>query len=714
MPSSCTLQNGHAQGNPAPTPKPGQTRCYWSLLTPELSFLYLDPVLATHLGEQADLLIGKSLLTFVHPDEQDSARLDLGSVLDSRTLHGSVTRVRYSRLTRVRRQLGYDGPDEEWPDADKVAVDANYMAVDIVINWAADGLVLCFMHAVVDLTPRDNDEHHKTGWTNWCGTPYMSSDEIQLLYSRLHQFVSQPQSMTRVFQILLNSPERSLYMSWPPDQGQGGLGSKDFAKLAEDVQISSGTSSGTDAKTSCTRRYKALQMVHCGMDGNREVESIFIPHGAIIFACHKVRTYSRNAAISTTDISPSYNSPYYANSSHHHYDQPSHSYSLPPVPAPGSYNHGYPSQQGHSPSSYSSAPSWSQGSEPSSSHPHYNNHHQWGSQGAPMSSSWSSQPPPYLDPGHGVGGAGLTQSLPSPGLQYSAHEGSPPSPSSDVVPASRITHRRASGTGRGELGGGGRGSGNPPMGVLQCSSCKTTHSPEWRKGPSGKKDLCNACGLRYARSRAKKEGGVQRRRKDRAMTTTTALPLKPEHSVPPSPISSSYPGYRRGALYEENFMPGNGSAGGDIYRHHGNHPGLGGLTPSPSPPIGGNMQYGPYSLHSVHSHQNQQADARYHHGSHTFYSVPPPPPNAAMHHMPNNGHSGPASHRLEPIIPVSSRFSPLLSPVSPSSESPVSTSLSAASFEREKQREKDGDRIPPLPPTPVSADPRGKGGFMTQ
>lgn len=54
--------------------------------------MYLDPVLASHLAEQADLLLGKSLLEFVHPDEQASAENDLGGVLKSRTLHGSVTR----------------------------------------------------------------------------------------------------------------------------------------------------------------------------------------------------------------------------------------------------------------------------------------------------------------------------------------------------------------------------------------------------------------------------------------------------------------------------------------------------------------------------------------------------------------------------------------------------------------------------------------------
>ena len=64
----------------------------WALLSSDLQFIYLDPVLNYHLGEQAELLVGKSLLSFVHPDEQASAKRDLGSVLDSKTLHGSVTR----------------------------------------------------------------------------------------------------------------------------------------------------------------------------------------------------------------------------------------------------------------------------------------------------------------------------------------------------------------------------------------------------------------------------------------------------------------------------------------------------------------------------------------------------------------------------------------------------------------------------------------------
>lgn len=64
----------------------------WSLLSSDLHFIYLDPVFASHLEDQAELLIGKSLLNFVHPEEQASARADLTEALEHRTMHGTVTR----------------------------------------------------------------------------------------------------------------------------------------------------------------------------------------------------------------------------------------------------------------------------------------------------------------------------------------------------------------------------------------------------------------------------------------------------------------------------------------------------------------------------------------------------------------------------------------------------------------------------------------------
>lgn len=34
---------------------------------------------------------------------------------------------------------------------------------------------------------------------------------------------------------------------------------------------------------------------------------------------------------------------------------------------------------------------------------------------------------------------------------------------------------------------------------LNCQACGAISTPEWRRGPSGKKDYCNACGLHYAK-----------------------------------------------------------------------------------------------------------------------------------------------------------------------------------------------------------------------
>ncbi|KAI0368748.1 hypothetical protein BV20DRAFT_980514 [Pilatotrama ljubarskyi] len=683
-------------------PKVGETRCYWTLLTSDLHFLYLDPVLASHLGEQAEYLVGKSLLDYVHPDEQASAKVDLGAVLESRTLHGSVTRVRYSRLSRVRRLLGYNGPAPAWSDADKIAVDANYMAVDIVINYAADNLVLCFHHAVVDLTPRDNDEHNKTCWTNWCGTPTFSMEQVQLLYQRLQSAIPQPPTVSRVFQILLNQPGRPLWLSWPLER-PGEPTSKDFARLAEDVQISS---SGTDAKTSCTRRYKACQIMDFGMGDKREVESIFIPHGAIIFACHKIDSYPRGNVVGGSGLQHlGYHSNNYATQGPQYYDpQPqnlssSHMSSVPP------YNY---SPQPQQPMSSSYPPNAWVHMEPTDSQSQYA---QWAPSslpnGAPVSSMrsssysappppappqhhWSSQPPSYLESGSPVSPS-VGPSAPSPtSLQFSTsgpadhEEQSPPSPPADLVPPPRSGRR-----GSKETYTNGRTAGNPPIGVTKCASCKVTHSPEWRKGPSGKKDLCNACGLRFARSRAKKEGGSQRRRKDRAMST---LSVKPAPSPSASPVSASYPGMRRGSYFEDSSFLSTSSAGSgsgnDSFSHGAAFEGM--STPSPSPPSGG-MHYVPGQ--PVNYNPPMQAERQQNYGGHAnqFYSLPPPSQGMqqpGVQHPAGNGHSSVPPSRLDTIVPFPNRLSPLVSPSSPASNSPLSAGLSA-SYERDKRQERE-------------------------
>ncbi len=53
---------------------------------------------------------------------------------------------------------------------------------------------------------------------------------------------------------------------------------KEFARLVENAEMASGPQKGNDAKTSCTRRYRATQLMSPSL-GEVEVESIFIPHG---------------------------------------------------------------------------------------------------------------------------------------------------------------------------------------------------------------------------------------------------------------------------------------------------------------------------------------------------------------------------------------------------------------------------------------------------
>ncbi|KAG6374487.1 hypothetical protein JVT61DRAFT_4530 [Boletus reticuloceps] len=641
-------------------PKIGETRCYWSLLSSDLHFIYLDPVLASHLDDQADLLIGKSLLHFVHPNEKDSARADLTEALEQRTMHGTVTRVRFCRLSKVRRCLGYAGPLPHWGDEDKIAVDNYYMAVDIVISWAAEGLVLCFIHAVADLGPADNDEQHKTPWTNWCGTPAMTPEQLSLLDQRLSCYCPQPGCLP----------------DWPPDSSHeysNKPSAKELAKRALDVQTSAHDSS---AKTSCTRRWRIVGTMPTVVG---EVESVFIPHGTIMFACHTIQSNSRNST--TSSAHPSYanraQDSYASHHGQHSYDISPSSYTLPPVNASSpSYGHFVNSLSSYSSSPWSSHPDsspfltynrWPQTSSPThtlSSLP---------TPYGPQPSSRPSESPNYGDtrgPQHGY------QPTPSPDVDYGDRHrpdniGMSIS-SQDVVPPPR--HRVSPGSTREPVGR----SSNRPVGILRCTSCKATSSPEWRKGPSGKKELCNACGLRYARSRAKKEGHVattQRRKKEKASTIAVKEEGNPSQS---SPIAIAGSGTRGSTFESASFASTSsvGSASGsDVYSQHSPLP----PEPSPSPPSS--------SLNFVH------------------YSHPPPPPpphglrtEGRMFHpstspfhptpSPLSNQSQRAVQKHEEPTMSSSRLAPYPYVTTPTMTSGTNTIAPLSSFEREKADER--------------------------
>ncbi|KAF9313797.1 hypothetical protein BG003_004819 [Podila horticola] len=92
---------------------------------------------------------------------------------------------------------------------------------------------------------------------------------------------------------------------------------------------------------------------------------------------------------------------------------------------------------------------------------------------------------------------------PTPGHHHTSSSSSPPS-----------SHPELDSSGRKEHGHSANSHGGLVLRVNQeekaCESCHTTNSPEWRRGPSGKKDLCNACGLRYSRSVARQNRQAQK------------------------------------------------------------------------------------------------------------------------------------------------------------------------------------------------------------
>jgi hypothetical protein len=179
---------------------------------------------------------------------------------------------------------------------------------------------------------------------------------------------------------------------------------------------------------------------------------------------------------------------------------------------------------------------------------------------------------------------------------------------------------------------GPRAPSNPPPGVTECASCGTTASPEWRRGASGKKDLCNAyvcqyctlhldlmpmhsCGLRYSRQRAKSQGAAPPRRKKASIT---------DEGLTPPPL----PAVRRGSAPDIS-MPGPSYA---LYAAST----ASSQTPSPSPPahiinFGHYNAYGssPGGMHytpALASSQDYAAAA---------YYTPPP------HTLPRTSDAGP-------------------------------------------------------------------------
>ena len=99
--------------------------------------------------------------------------------------------------------------------------------------------------------------------------------------------------------------------------------------------------------------------------------------------------------------------------------------------------------------------------------------------------------------------------------------------------------------------------GRKPMNRVQqqCKSCKTTSTPEWRKGPDGRNSLCNACGLRWSKAvrpdGSTSPGSSRGKKRDEGKKTAAddaSSSLSFESSRSSLPLDGSLPGQHQSVL----------------------------------------------------------------------------------------------------------------------------------------------------------------------
>ncbi|KAL1413355.1 hypothetical protein Q8F55_001114 [Vanrija albida] len=475
----------------AGVPPLGGVRCYWALLAPtyhndthgnpklELKFVYMDPVLATHLAAQKMSMLQRGVIEFIHPGEREQARNDLASAISSDDLQGSVTRMRFARLSHIRTILGASAGENPIPaELAGVSEDDEWLILDLVLNWVADGLLLAFFHAIKDMDPATNNNPHRRhlGWSNYCGTDNMPEPQVQSLQQSIASHITPPQRTrqppSRVFQ-LHSSPSHpthpnTLLFTWPPPrppnsqaQFDGLYDADEYADLMRGVDMDPNQLAAKpgEVRTNCTTRFGAEHEIRTeGLQ--RFVSSVFIPYGSVVFACFQ-----------TTKSIPLGVAPTPAGEQQQQWGSPT------PQPTAQVQSHTPEWRQGDYDHGYSTAPAAAPQPQQQPAQVGYP------ADGYPQHQQYAQGPPPH-------------SGYPHDSSYHNAHMGAENTPPPRTSGSTRPLVR-------------------PPGDVDKCRGCGTRESPEWRKGENGVKDLCNACGLKLARAVAKREGRQKPRKKDK-------------------------------------------------------------------------------------------------------------------------------------------------------------------------------------------------------
>lgn len=335
------------------------------------------------------------------------------------------------------------------------------------------------------------------------------------------------------------SSEHEVLLSHPPPREpdadrsiakcDGGYVEEEFQKLLLEISLNpQGGSQFAEAKTTCTRRFRAkhtLLTEGC----YRVIESVFIPYGqsyylpscvsasfaradaglpflilgTLIFACFQTVNQqwlpppAGRPSVGLALPAPPYIDPALSSMHHQPQQQMPNSFPQPPLHAGGWANGAPPGMAPPHPGAY---PGW-HGHPPAPTHP-YNQH--------PSAANYAPAPPhAYAHPPTAPMTDGYTHDRFESTSPTGSRTDSPPprkkspNPFAPSVPLVRPKKTQRGGSGGGSLSASGvpkdstqlRNGGKPPKGIKECQSCGLRDSPEWRKGESGEKDLCNAVSI---------------------------------------------------------------------------------------------------------------------------------------------------------------------------------------------------------------------------